>query len=123
MYVDKLFELVGSHCRSCHCQCKITTRFAGCTLVIKMKCSTGHVYMWSSSPIIRNANQHAIYKSNLVFASALLFSGNNHYKIQQFFNFMDVKCISPSTYFTYQTFCLCPAISDFYTKTMPNQHI
>ena len=81
-----------------------------------MKCNAGHVFTWSSSPVIRNANRRAVFKCNLVFASSLLFSGNNYYKIQQFFKFMDVSCIAPSTYFTYQRLYLCPVISNFYNK-------
>ena len=96
-YVKKLLELTGSQCRSCPLQRTITTWIVECALVMKMKCSAGHVFTWSSSPVIRNANRHAIYKANLVFASALLFSGNNYYS-----NFMHVNCISPSTFFTYQ---------------------
>ena len=71
-------------------------------LVLKMKCDAGHVFHWSSSPVIRNAKQNSVYKVNLDFASDLLFSGNNYYKIHQFCRFVGVECISPSTYFAYQ---------------------
>jgi len=99
-------------------QCEITTRSVGCAIVVKMKCNAGHVFTWSSSPVIRNANRQTIYKCNLAFASSLLFSGNNYYKIRQFFKFIDVSCIAPSTYFTYQRLCLCLVISDFYDRQM-----
>ena len=117
-YVERLLELTGSQCRSCPLQCTITTRVVGCALVMKMTCSAGHVFTWSSSPVIRNANWHVIYKANLMFASALLISGNNYYKIQQFFKFMHMNCISPSTFFTYQRLRICLVISDFYTRKL-----
>jgi len=115
MLCGKAGELAGSRCISCNCPCEITTKPAECTVVIMMKCTAGHLLTWSSSPNIRNANAHAIYKFNLVFASLLLFSGNN-YKIQQFFKFMNVSVIGPSTYFGYQQLCLCPVISNFYVN-------
>lgn len=90
----------------------------GCTLVLKMKCSAGHVFTWCSSPTLTNANQQSIYKINMEFASAVLFSGNNYYKIRQFCRFMGMDVVSPSTFFTYQRLCLCPVISDYYNRKM-----
>ena len=55
-YVERLLELTGSQCRSCPLQCTITTRVVECALVMKMKCSAGHVFTWSYSLVIRNAN-------------------------------------------------------------------
>ena len=79
--VEKILELLGNQCRACPLQWKVTSRKVGCALVLKMKCSAGHVFTWCSSPTLTNANQQAIYKINLEFASAVLFSGNNYYKI------------------------------------------
>ena len=119
-FVDKILELIGSKCRDCQLQCNVTTRMVGCTLEVRMECSDGHRFTWASSPTMRNDNRRVIYKSNLIFASALLLSGNNYYKIHRFCSFMKMRCISPSTFFTYQRMYLCPVISNFYTKTMVN---
>ena len=122
-FVDKILQLIGSKCRVCQLQCNVTTRIVGCTLEVKMECSYGHRFIWASSPTMRNDNRRVIYKCNLVLASALLLSGNNYYKIRRLFSFMDMQCISPSTYFTYQRLYLCPVISSFYTKTMVSNYL
>ena len=117
-YVEKILELLGSQCRECSLQCEVTSKKVGCALVLKMKCSAGHVFTWCSSPTVTNANQHEIYKINMDFSSAVLFSGNNYYKIRQFCRFISVEVLSPSTYFSYQRLCLCPVISDYYNRKM-----
>ena len=111
--VDNILDLVGNQCKTCGIPCAVTKKVIGCALVIKMVCSAGHRFTWASSPILRNVKQSAIYQINLDFASTLLLSGNNFYKIQQFCRFLRVKCVSSSTYFTYQRLCLCPVISEF----------
>ena len=120
-YMDNLLELIGSQCRFCPLQCKISTRMVGCTLVVNMTCDAGHTFSWASSPSLMNSVNSTIYKANLAFASAVLLSGNNFYKILQLCRFMGLKCISPSTYFAYQRLCLCPAIQEFYNSRMVSQ--
>ena len=117
-YVDKLIDLIGSQCKSCPLQSKVSARVVGCSLVIKMVCSKGHTFIWASSPVVTNSDKSILYKANLVFASALLLSGNNYYKVLQLCHFMNMKSISPSTYYTYQRLCLSPAIQKFYNKEM-----
>ena len=117
-FVDKILELIGNKCSVCQQQCAIITKVVGCALEVKSECSNGHKFTWASSPTIRNANHRVIYKSSLVFASALLLSGNNYYKIHHFCKILGVESISPTTYFTYQRLFLCPVISDFYDTAM-----
>lgn len=117
-FVENILQLIGNQCKACPLQCKVTSKRVGCALVLKMECDAGHVFHWSSSPVIRNAKQNSVYKVNLDFASALLFSGNNYYKIRQFCSFVGVGCISASTYFAYQRLYLCPVISEYYTMKM-----
>ena len=117
-YVDKLLELIGSQCKFCPLQSKVSARAVGCSLVVKMVCSRGHTFSWASSPVVTNSDKSMLYKANLVFASALLLSGNNYYKVLQLCRFMNMKCISPSTYYAYQRLCLSPAIQKFYNKEM-----
>ena len=87
-YVSMILELIGDQCRHCALIAKATVRTIGCGLVIKQKCEAGHVFSWASSPTITKRNGQAIYKINLAFASSLLLSGNNFYKINQFCSFM-----------------------------------
>ena len=118
-YVDRLLELIGRQCKFCPLQVKVSVRTVGCSLVVKMVCSREHTFSWASSPLVTtNSNKSVLYKANLVFASALLLSGNNYYKVSQLCRFMNLKCISPSTYFAYQRPCLTPAIEKFYNKEM-----
>lgn len=121
--VEKIVDLVGNRCKTCGIPCTVTKKVIGCALVIKMVCNAGHKFTWASSPILRNSKRSAIYQINLDFVSTLLLSGNNFYKIQQFCRFLGVKCVSSSTYFTYQQLCLCPAISEFYNRKMVSKHV
>lgn len=81
---------------------KVTSRRVGCALVLKMESDAGNLFCWSSSPIIRNAGQNSVYKVNLDFASALLFSGNNYYKIRLFCR---------RVHFTQHLLCILMALS------------
>ena len=94
-----ILQLIGNQCKFCPLPAKATIRPVGCALVIKLKCEAGHVFTWASSPIIAKRNGQAIYKINLDFASSLLLSGNNFYKIDRWCSFMGTKCISASTFF------------------------
>ena len=95
-----ILELIGDQCRHCALTAKATVRTIGCGLLIKQKCEAGHVFSWALSPIITKRNGQAIYKINLAFASSLLLSGNNFYKINQFCSFMGTKCLLASTFLT-----------------------
>ena len=117
-YVDKLLELNGSQCRFCRLQSKVSARAVGCSLVVKVVCNRGDTFSCASSPVVTNSNKSMLYKANLVFASAFLLSRNNYYKVLQLCSFMNMKCISPSTYCAYQRLCLSPAIQKFYNKQM-----
>ena len=90
-YIDRLLELAGSKCRICQLPCKRSTKVVGCALEVNMVCSAGHSFNWASSPLLTNSRSSAMYKINLVFASALLLSGNNYYKIRQFCRFMTLN--------------------------------
>lgn len=117
-YLDKLLELVGCYCRVCHLPCRVKKRLFGCAISISTTCEAGHLFSWSSSPTMTNANNAVIHECNMTFASSLLLSGNNFYKIHQFCRFLNLKCISPSTFFAYQRLCLCPVIQRFYNRNM-----
>jgi len=118
-YLDKLIELVGCHCRECHLPCRLVKRrLFGCSITIRTECEAGHVFMWSSSPVMKNANNAMIYECNMAFASSVLLSGNNFYKIHQLCRFLDLKCISLSTFFAYQRLFLCPVIQNFYDSNV-----
>ena len=117
-YVEKVLELIGSQCRTCSCQCNVPARIVGCTLVVKVVCIRGLVFSWASSSTIVNANKSALYRTNFIFASAVLLSGNNFYKILQLCHFMGLKCILPSTYLACQRLCFSPAVQVFYDKEM-----
>ena len=106
-YVDRLLELIGSQCKFCSLQCKVSARAVGCSLVVKMVCSIGHTFSWASSPVVTNSNKPVLYKANLIFASAVLLSGNSYYKVLQLCRFMNLKCISEfEMYFTEYILCI-----------------
>ena len=121
--MDNILHLVGKQCRTCSLPCTVTSKVVGCALLIKMECNAGLKFSWASSPIITNAKQNTIYWVNLDFSASLLLSGNNFYKIQQFCRFLGVKCLSPTTYFTYQRLCLCPVISEYYSRKMVSKYL
>ena len=83
-YVDRLLELIGSQCKFCSLQSKVSARAVGCSLVVKMVCSRGHTFSWASSPVVTNSNKSVLYKANLIFASTVLLSGNNYHKCCSF---------------------------------------
>jgi len=84
------------------CMSTAVYRIVGCALEVKWKCSNGHKFNWASSSTIRNANRHIMYKCNLDFATTVLLSGNNYYKIRHFCKILGLESISPTTYFAFQ---------------------
>ena len=116
--VSKLLELVGDKCKSCSRPCSsVSHRVIGCTLVITCQCEMGHTFTWASSVTICNAGTSEMFRNNLSFATSILLSGNNFYKIQQLCKILNLRCIAPTTYFLYQRLCLCPTIKCFYDQS------
>ena len=87
--------------------------FVGACLVVKVKCTSLHTTEWMSSPLHNNAKNHAIPAINLLFASAVLVSGNNFEKVNQLINYVGLRAISHSSFYLYQRLYICPAIDCF----------
>ena len=83
----------------CYSDVIVNKSYKGCTLIFQFSCSNGHKYMWASSPENVSCGGSAIYATNIVFATALLFSGNAFSKIKKMMDFMGLECISQATYY------------------------
>lgn len=115
--MELLLELAKGRCREEHCNklySNVTQTTSGCCLIIHAECENGHSFRWNSSKSFYNQNNQNIYYDNLDFASAVVLSGNNFHKIEQFFCFLNTKIISASTFFAYQRLYICPAVDRFY---------
>lgn len=66
--MDRLLELIGSQCKFCSLQSKVSVGAVGCSLVVKMVCSRGHTFSCAPSPVVTNSNKSVLYKGNLIFA-------------------------------------------------------
>ena len=74
-------------------------------------CSNGHLaYKWCSQPVL-NRKMHS---GDLMFASALLLSGNNYTKISQFASFLKLPILKPATFHKIQRTYLVPCINNYW---------
>lgn len=115
--VELLLELAKGKCREEHCDKfynTVTHAASGCCLIIHTLCENGHSFRWDSSKSFYNQNNQNMYYDNLDFASAVILSGNNFHKMEQFFRFLNTKIISTTSFFAYQRLYICSAIDHFY---------
>ena len=113
-----IMEVAKGKCRhdNCNSYYQITHRMYGCCLVLFGTCENGHSVKWESSPSQQNEKGHRIYVDNLIFSAAVVLSGNNFQKIQQFFRFCNVKIISPTTFYSHQRMYICPTVDKYYHR-------
>ena len=76
----------------------------------------GHIYMWQSSATHYNSNDVGISENDLLFAAAILYSGNNFAKIEHFCNVFSLKCITEKMFYRYQQTYLVPVVDIFWKQ-------
>lgn len=116
--VEKLLQLFRGKCREINCslQCKTCYELVGCCLQVRSSCEQGHSFEWTSSDYHVNKNKSKMFDTNLSVASAIVASGNCFAKMQLFFKFVNITCISRTTFYDYQRHLICPAVDKFYKK-------
>ena len=79
----------------------------GSMVKIEQKCATCHyLHYWFSQPFVGGKPA-----GNLLQSAGILFSGSIPTKILKMYKFMNVPCISMSTYINHQKFYLYPSIA------------
>ena len=117
--LGKLLELAGRKCRESNClSCyTIQHKFSGCTLIISGVCQKGHQFQWTSSCTIGKNCGKAIHEDNILFAMAIVLSGNNFQKIEILARILKLHVISRTTFHMYQRLYICPGIEKYFFKT------
>ena len=122
LIVDKsaIMELLGVKCRHDSCEEVVSYReqLIGCTLVLRWKCSAGHVGMWQSSAEFSNT-----YALNILLPAAIFISGNNYSKISQLFKALGIPHVSLSTFHRVQNMCILPGASQWLAYPISPTHL
>ncbi|XP_062593204.1 uncharacterized protein LOC134254679 isoform X2 [Saccostrea cucullata] len=117
VYQQPLLDLANTQistiCKICNESISICVDNIGSATYLKWVCKRGHVVnRWCSQPIL-NRRLHA---GDLVFASAILLSGNNFQKIATLAKFLKLPILSSSTFHRIQKTYLVPAIDRFWIQ-------
>ncbi|XP_052715271.1 uncharacterized protein LOC128188330 [Crassostrea angulata] len=117
VYYQCLMQLIDiciqGKCKECGSDVDLTKNIIGSALHLKWTCRKGHVIKkWCSQPIL-NRRMHS---GDLMFASAVLLSGNNFQKISLFAKFLNLPAISSTTFHKIQRTYLIPSIDDFWLE-------
>ena len=117
--LEKLLELAGtksreSNCSSCY---TIKHKFSGCTLIISGICQQGHHFQWTLSCTIGKSCGNTVHEDNILFATAVVLSGSNFQKIENFARILQLHIISRTTFHVYQRLYICPGIEKYFFKT------
>lgn len=65
----------------------------GCALVVHGLCENSHRFYWTSSCQTANNNGDKLYEDNLLFATAVILSGKNYSKLEQFCKILNLYII------------------------------
>ena len=114
--VSNLMDLVPKYCLRNSCQeiVSVSTKFIGSVLKLKLVCSSGHCVQWASSDPHYDKKGDMINENDLLFAAAVLFSGNHYAKVKHFCTIFKLKCIGERTFYRYQQLYLVPTIEKFW---------
>ena len=114
--VSKLLPLFKDKYRHglCIAQCKLTFQLVGSCLLVQGVCEIGHRFEWQSSDYHVNDSNVKLYENNRCLVSAIVVSGNSFNKIDLLFKFLSLANVSHTTFYTYQSHYICPAIDKFY---------
>lgn len=112
--LDKL--LMNSHClfdpRCTGIIIELRKYMVGSALVVYAECSNKHKFkLWNSQPFIGH-----MPVGNLLISSAILCSGSNFFKMQNFFSVLDMLAISTATHYNNQRKYLFPTIQHHWTS-------
>ena len=104
--VNRVLELAAGVCnvKNCGSEREVDYKPSGCCIIIYGTCGNGHSYQWESSKRLGQEQQKhkRLHVDNLHFASAIVLSGNNYSKIEQFARFYRLNIISRSVFHGYQ---------------------
>ena len=110
--LDLLIQLFAEKCRQPGCQLATTVShtLCGTSVLIKWKCSAGHVgKFWSSHKV------NGVLANNLQACGAVLLSGNNFAQVERFAKFLGLSFVSRSTFCRAQRVYCIPAINEWWT--------
>ena len=81
--VPQLLQLVPRICHVSKCFGSVTIHehHIGATLVLHVTCSSGHSYIWYSSPQHLDKSGSGVFYKNILLAASVLFFGNAPDKI------------------------------------------
>ena len=110
--LDLLLQLFNEKCRHASCNLEAATEFTliGTSVLIYWSCSNAHCGKFYSS-----YDCNGVRATNLQTAAAILYSGNNFSKMEQFSQFLGLSFISKSTFFRYQRLYCIPVINEWWT--------
>ncbi|VDH92763.1 Hypothetical predicted protein [Mytilus galloprovincialis] len=111
--LDQLFARLK--CDECNCPVDLSDTKKDCSsgtiMRVSVFCTSGHlVYKWLSQPLI--GNMPAV---NLLVTAATMLCGQTFTHIAQFAEFMNLKFIGSSTYYTIQREIVMPVIAHTWT--------
>ncbi|XP_065901411.1 serine-rich adhesin for platelets-like isoform X2 [Dysidea avara] len=89
--LDKLLMLFSGKCHKPGCveNCSIATdKVIGCCVLIHSQCTNKHIFVWKSSEMLTSRTNNKLFQNNLLFASAIIISGQSYYKNSRF-----CKCV------------------------------
>ena len=100
---SKLNKLIGTKCHMSNCDgnYKLNFETSGCCLLIKGSCENGHSFNWTSSDVVHSSSGKKVFSDNLHVSSAIVLSGNSLNKIELFFQFMNLRFISSTSFFAH----------------------
>lgn len=104
--INRLLDLAAEVCnvKNCGSQRKVDYKPSGCCIIIYGTCGKAHAFQWESSERLGHGQpkQKQLHVDNFHFASAIVLSGNNYSKIEQFARFYRLNIISHSVFHGYQ---------------------
>lgn len=101
-----------SSCRQCQGICHATVaNIVGTMVVINQICENGHTYTWRSQQCHKRMPW-----SNLLTASAIMFSGSSPSNIINMFANLNMPFISLRTYYKIQSYYLIPTVDKCWTS-------
>ncbi|XP_065886789.1 uncharacterized protein [Dysidea avara] len=115
--LDKLLMLFSGKCHKPGCveNCSIAKyKVIGCCVLIHSQCTNKHIFVWKSSEMLTSRTNNKLFQNNLLFASAIILSGQSYYKIADFANVLGLSVSSSSSFHCYQRHYICPGIEVFF---------
>ena len=114
--ISNLMNLLPKYCQRDSCQeaLSVTTKFIGSVFKLKLVCSSGHVMEWASSDPHYDKKGDMINENDLLFAAAILYSGNHYAKVSHFCSIFGLRCIGERMFYRYQRLYLVPTVEKFW---------